>query len=176
MILWLAAWALAGDAPEISRSVGEEGGLVVLWPRVVPASEDPEIVALAADVQRWLAAQGERTGRLLDVRPAPERACPRVTHGCRAPTMSAVLAHQDGGCALVGLLSGPGESSTELLAWVGRVQVAAPTVPFREPPESVLRVADFVPCGEVRSLLDQRADAFADGLRRASLAADTHAR
>lgn len=163
---WSGA-AFAGDGPEISTSAGPRGGLVVLWPRIVPESAEPEITALAAEVQAWLAEVAGRTGRAVDVRPAPERACPRASGGCRATSVSAVLAHEGGGCALVAAMGGPGEAPVTLHPWVGRVQVREATVPFREPPEAGLRVADFVPCGEVRAQLAEREDLIVDALRAA---------
>src|SRR5262249_6485435 len=42
------------DAPEISRSRGTKGGVVVLWPRVWPRSEEPGATELATKVQKRL--------------------------------------------------------------------------------------------------------------------------
>ena len=81
--------ALAGDSkdptklpPEISRSGGVTGGVVLLWPRVIPRSEDPQTDQDAAFVQGQLRAAIARAlpGRPVDVRPNPERVCPRA--GC----------------------------------------------------------------------------------------------
>ena len=49
----------SGDAPEISRSVGQTGGVVVFWPRIVPRSVggDPQMHAIAQRLQERLAAK-----------------------------------------------------------------------------------------------------------------------
>src|SRR4051812_28885981 len=44
----------ANDTPEISRSRGTAGGVVVLWPRIVPRSEDPAVLDLATRIQAKL--------------------------------------------------------------------------------------------------------------------------
>lgn len=71
----LMTLALAGDDPRISRSQGAEGGVVVLHPRVIPATEDPAILAIAADVEAHTEALVRKAlpGVEVDVRPAPER-------------------------------------------------------------------------------------------------------
>ena len=49
------------DGPHISRSVGEEGGVVVFWPRVIPKTEDAAITSLARDLQKELAGTVKAT-------------------------------------------------------------------------------------------------------------------
>lgn len=167
----LVALALAGDAPEISTSRGPEDGLVILWPRVVPATDNPEVTALAGRVQAYLAEVAGRTGRPLDVRPDPERVCPKHRGGCEAPTISAFIGHADGGCVVVGLIGGVGESGQDLLPWVGQVQVRSRHIDFRVRPEDSLRVTDFVPCSAAADALSEREDLVADALREAIVAA-----
>lgn len=143
------------DAPEISRSVGEPDGVVVLWPRVVPRSDDAAIGALAAELQKRLAhaALAAAPARKRDVRPEPERVCPRS--GCAGPSVGAVLVHAKGGCVAVALVTPPGASASRILPWAGLVKIKNAQVPFREPPESQLTVRDAVPCGDLVAALDK---------------------
>ena len=79
MLALLTLSALAADAPEISRSVGVKGGVVVLWPRVLPATADPAVQVEAQKLQARLTAMAEAAAPAAprDVRPTPERVCPR---------------------------------------------------------------------------------------------------
>lgn len=148
-----------GDAPEISRSVGEEGGVVVLWPRVVQpkgsGEPDAEAKALAARVQARLAdlVRRARPGVPVDVRPEPERVCPRA--GCKAATAGAVIALAGGGgCAVVALISGAGTSPARLIPWSNALVVLKEnSVPFREPPERAMSVKDYARCTELPASL-----------------------
>src|SRR5688500_18623161 len=102
LVLPLALPALARAAgPEVSSSRGRSGGVVVLWPRLVPEAEDPVIVDLARRLQQRVAdaAAGSVDARRIDLRPAPERVCPRA--GCKTTSLTLMLGHQDGGCALI---------------------------------------------------------------------------
>lgn len=159
MMAWwlalLASTALAGaDGDEISRSRGKKGGVVVLYPRVVPESQDPAIVAVAAQLQQRLAASAARAvgDRTIDVRPAPERVCPQS--GCKAASVGVLLGHSQGGCVAVAMVGGPGASNQQLLPLVGKVQLHAAVATFRQPPERLVTVTEFVPCGEVLGALD----------------------
>ncbi len=151
MWLLLSAAAFGADAPEISRSVGAPGGVVVLWPRVIPATEDPALRSLAGQVQSRLKAMVDTAGpgRQVDVRPEPERVCPKA--GCDALAVGAVLHHAQGGCVAVVTVQAPGRSEQVLVPFAGVVDFKQPTVPFREPPESSLLVKDFWPCSELLS-------------------------
>lgn len=156
--LWLAsgigsAWA---GAPEISRSRGRRGGVVVLWPRVVPATEDPQIQGLAKRLQdRLYAAASEVVDyRRVDVRPEPERVCPRA--GCRAPSVSLLLGHQAGGCVLVGFVSPAGDEPADVVPMVGEVELASDKIAFRKPPESSMVVTEFVPCTQIEEAFDDQ--------------------
>lgn len=138
------------DAPEISRSRGEVGGVVVLWPRIVmPRGVEPDAAtsSLAKSVQDHFAELARATAahRPVDVRPAPERVCPR--EGCQATTVGLLLARAGDGCAVVATVSKPGPSAATLVvASPGHVELAAPSVAFREPPERVVRVKDYAAC------------------------------
>ncbi len=137
----------------ISRSRGPEGGLVVLWPRVVPASE--ERGALASEIQARLHAIAEAQGVEVDRRPQPERACPRG--GCEATALGAVLLSRGGGCAVVATLQLPGESAARLVRWAGALELRQTNVPFREPPENQIEVVDMARCSELGPALEERA-------------------
>jgi hypothetical protein len=150
-----------GDAPQISRSVGVEGGFVVLWPRTVGSPQSPNVPpAIARDLQAHLAQIVSRVaaGKPVDVRPEPERVCPRS--GCAATSVGVLLAYSAGGCAAVALVSDKGSSPQELVPWGGTLTLKAAEVPFREPPEAVVGVADFVPCGDlIQALADKDVEA-----------------
>lgn len=155
MLLLLPATALAfGDGPEISRSRGPKGGVVVLSPRVVPESTDPQLVEIAAQVQQRLSAAATRAaaGKTVDTRPAPERVCPQV--GCRAVSVTSMLAQREGGCAVVAAVGPPGASAQTLVPLVGGARVPTPTMPFRTPFERQVTVTEFVPCDQVLSQLE----------------------
>ena len=143
------------DAPEISRSTGEPGEIIVFWPRVVPRTSDPAIQAIAGQAQQQMVAalKEAHPGVNLDIRPAPERVCPRA--GCNAPTMGTLLVHQGQACVAVALLSGPGQSPAMLQPWAGAVTLKASSVPFREPPESQIQITDFARCSDVPQLMMQ---------------------
>lgn len=125
----------------VSSSAGEEGGVVVLWPRIIGEGDDA-----AALIQQRLREIAERVlpGHPVDVRPAPERVCPQS--GCRGISLGALLIATAEGCASVALVSPPGQSAAKLVPWSGFVTLQSSEVPFREPPESHVHVGDFVPC------------------------------
>jgi hypothetical protein len=163
----LALAQSAGDAPEISRSVGEEGGVVVFWPRVVSERAgdqslrraealDDDTRALALAVQEHLRALAEEAlpGRTIDLRPEPERVCPLA--GCQPMTVGVVLARRNAGCAAVALIAPPGASPARLLPWAAGVRLARDEVPFREPPESEVTVTDFARCDSLLETLRRR--------------------
>jgi hypothetical protein len=146
--------AAFGDGPEISRSRGRKGGIVVLWPRVIAEAgvghDD------AVKVQNALADMARRLvpAAVVDVRPEPERVCPKET-GCRGISIGAVLAEKDAGCAVVATVSVPGPSPTTLVPWVAEVgfRNKKMTIPFRNPPEAELIVNDFAPCADLDASL-----------------------
>lgn len=144
----------ANDAPEISRSVGQKGGVVVLWPRIIPKSEDPAITDLALRVQSRLARIAEKSSSNIDRRPAPERVCPRG-EGCQAVSVGAVLAVKDKGCAVIAVVGPPGTGNVSLVPLAGSVTLRSASVPFRDPPESEVTVQEFVPCEKLLSDLEQ---------------------
>jgi hypothetical protein len=131
-----------GDAPEISRSVGVDGGIVILWPRV----KDPALAPVAAQIQQRLAEIAGRAlpGRAVDVRPAPERVCPRT--GCKAISIGAGILQNGEACAVIALVSASGPSDQTIVPWVGDMILKSPVAAFREPPESQVQVKDYAKC------------------------------
>lgn len=163
-------YAGSQNAPEISKSVGQEGGVVVLWPRIVPRSEEADLKEIASLAQGRLAALATELGAEVDRRPEPERVCPRPD-GCRAVTVSAVVTKKQSGCALVATVAKPGASPTTLVPWVGKVDLAKPSVPFREPPESEITVAEFSSCEKLKQDLSSNAAPADEAALRAALKA-----
>lgn len=139
------------DAPEISRSVGTPGGVVVLWPRIVqPRGSPPPDASLrkiARDVQTELARIAKKSGGQVDVRPEPERVCPRG--GCKATCIGALVTRADHGCAVVAIVGKPGVSPAHLVPWAGHITLSATEIPFRSHPEKVVQVHDYVPCASL---------------------------
>jgi hypothetical protein len=138
------------DAPEVSRSKGPKGGVVVFWPRIWPRDDaDPATRALATRVQQKLQALAKRAAgaRTVEIRPEPERVCPR--DGCEATTVGAVLVLRDKACAVVAVVAGPGTSPSRLLPWAGKAKFGQESVPFREPPEEQVKVEDYVACDKL---------------------------
>jgi hypothetical protein len=144
------------NAPEITKSGGAEGGVVVLWPRIAPKSDDPEVKEIATLAQSRLASLAEGLGVEVDKRPEPERVCPRP-QGCKAVSLGFVLSKHQGGCALVATVSKPGESPASLVPWVGTVELRNSTVPFREPPESEVSVTEMASCTKLKKDLSANA-------------------
>lgn len=134
------------DSPEISRSVGGPNDIVVLWTRVVPKTTDAKITQLAGNIQARVraAAMAAFPGRTIDLRPQPERVCPRA--GCKVLSVGALLLHSNGGCAVVALVTAAGTTPTRLFPWAGQVDLKRNFAPFREPPESNVVVRDYAPC------------------------------
>jgi len=141
------------DGPHISRSVGEDGGVIVFWPRVIPSSDDAGIRDLAGELQRRLVELTNKVvgDRRVDVRPEPERVCPRM--GCAAMTVGVLLTHQGGGCTAVALVSGSGKGAAQLVPWAGKVELKKTEVPFRDYPESQVTIRDAIPCKDLIAAL-----------------------
>jgi hypothetical protein len=110
-------------------------------------SVNPQTKDLAQRLQqrvRDLAAQAA-PGRAIDVRPEPERSCPRP-NGCDAPTVSVLFLAEGGACAALVVVSKPGASTQQIVPWIGQVRIKRDNVPFREPTESAVTVDDFASC------------------------------
>jgi hypothetical protein len=152
----------------ISQSVGPEGGVVVLWPRVVPSSQAEARAGAVGAVQELLRQLAEQTlpDHPIEVRPAPQRSCPRS--GCAAIALGAVVATSGAGCAVAATVARPGQQPTWLAPWTDNAQLRATTVPFREPPESLIHVRDYHPCDELEEHLQQGQTDVVELLRRAA--------
>src|SRR6185503_16371430 len=102
------------DSPEISRSVGVKGGIVILWPRLIP-KDDPHLRDIGGKVQKRLAdlAKTAFPDAPIDVRPEPERVCPRS--GCDGITLGVVIKKKDEQCAAAALVAKSGQSETQIV-------------------------------------------------------------
>jgi hypothetical protein len=164
--------ATRDDAPEISRSRGREGGAIVLYPRVIPRGDDPELARLAELVQRRLGSIAASVhGDAVERRPAPERVCPR--EGCMARSLGAVVARNAGGCTVVAVVGEPGPEPLRLVPWAGTVRLSAERVPFREPPESAITVTEHAKCTELIEALEANAPIGEEQKLKELLAAPT---
>jgi hypothetical protein len=173
LILCAAAPALAGpasskDAPEISRSVGVDGGAVIMWPRIIPKSELANTRALASSLRDHLRKMVEKQlpGRPIDMRPEPERVCPR--QGCKAVSLGALIIREKEGCLVVALVGRPGQYPLRLVPWVGKMRLKEEWVTFREPPESRVQIIDYAKCSQVISGLAERERYVLEAIRTAA--------
>jgi hypothetical protein len=161
----------SGDAPEISRSPGKPGGVLVLWPRIVLPSSSPgpdaETRALAQKLQDRLATIARRAaaGRDVDVRPEPERVCPR--QGCQAASVGALVTKAGGGCAVLALVSGAGQVPARIVPWFGAVKLDSDQVPFREHAEKNVKVTDYGACTSLPDALGEGESAVEEAVKRA---------
>lgn len=154
--------------PEISRSAGAEGGVVLLWPRIIPATNEPNTQQDATFLQSELRGAIGRAlpGKPIDMRPAPERVCPRS--GCKGVAVGAVLLHRENGCAVIATVSKPGQSEQRLVTLSGALVLTSSIIAFREPPESYVTVHDFDRCVELGPMMELRMAALEGALREAA--------
>lgn len=153
--------------PEISHSKGAAGGIVVLWPRIIPGTIAEENAAIAAQVQAKVKAVAEKAlpGRPVDVRPKPERVCPKA--GCDAMSINVLFTRNSTACVAVAIINAPGTSSTKLIPWGGTVELKSDTIQFRDMPENFVKIKDYVPCDQlVTSMAEQ--DQFIEAAIRAA--------
>jgi len=139
------------DAPEISRSQGTAGGVVLLWPRIVGSAKEPADDDLTQRIAQTLQARlasvirDKMPGVAVDVRPKPERVCPRS--GCIGASVGILLTRSGKhGCTATALVASQGPSASRLVPWAGGIKLKAETSAFREPPESQVRVIDHAKC------------------------------
>lgn len=151
------------DDPRVSRSAGAEGGVVVLYPRVMGLPENEPETLQAHMVEL---AQRVFPDRPIDVRPDPERVCPRT--GCNGVSLGALLVVQNGQCATVGVVGGPGPTDLTLTRWSGMLIVRDRVIPFREPPESHITLQEASPCDQLTEHLPVEDYAVEEALRRAA--------
>lgn len=151
--------------PTVSRAAGAQGGIVVLWPRVIPSANGPKLAPVATDAQARLAGLVAQTlpGRPIELRPDPERSCPQG--GCKGVSVGVLIANQQEGCAAVALVGQPGQTPRRLIPWAGRIERKAMSVAFREPPESYITVTEFTPCATLGDALEAGKPAVAEAIR-----------
>lgn len=155
--------------PEISHSKGAAGGIVVLWPRIIPGTIAEENTAIATQVQAKVKALAEKAlpGRPIDVRPKPERVCPKA--GCDAVSINVLFTRNSTACVAVAIINAPGTSSTKLIPWGGGVELKSDTIQFRDMPENFVKIKDYVPCDQlITSMAEQ--DQFIEAALRAAAA------
>ena len=157
------------DDPRISRSRGVEGGVVLLWPRIIPGSDFELLEPQAAGLQARLRQMIVQTlpDAPIDTRPSPERVCPKA--GCVGISVGVLLLHQEYGCAAIALIGEPGPTPIRLVHWAGRLRVKAERIPFRDYPESYITITDFVPCDQLLNVLNERELDVRNAIREAAL-------
>lgn len=151
--------------PTVSKGAGVEGGVVVLWPRVIPSAGADRLDPVAVDAQARLSGLVATTlpGRPIELRPKPERSCPQG--GCKGLSVGVLIANVAEGCAAVALVGQPGQTPVRLIPWAGRIERKAMSVPFRDPPESQITVTEFVPCAALGDALEKGKPAVAEAIR-----------
>lgn len=154
-------------APEISHSKGQAGGIVVLFPRVIPGAELEANAALAAQVQQKVKEVAARAlpGHPIDVRPKPERVCPKA--GCDAMSINILFNKNSNSCVAVALINAPGTSPTKLIPWGGLVELKSDTIQFRDMPENFVKIKDYVPCDQLVAQMAAQ-DSFIEAAIRAA--------
>jgi hypothetical protein len=147
---------LGPAGPRVSASAGIAGGVVLLWPRIIPYSEEAPLRPVAAGLQRRLRKiiEKELPGRTIDQRPEPERVCPSA--GCAGVGVGVLLATSKGGCVAVAFTNRPGITETQLAPWSGDMDTKTKTVPFRGKPEEAVTIRDFIPCDDLLNQLEER--------------------
>lgn len=143
-----------GDAPEISRATGEPGGIVVMWPRMIP-KDDPEVHDMAGKLQQKLKDLAKATfpDAPIDVRPEPERVCSKS--GCDGVALGAVITKRERGCAVIVVVGARGPTPLEMAPWLGVIKIKAEP-PFREPPENYITIQEYGDCGKLADALSGR--------------------
>jgi hypothetical protein len=146
------------DAPEISRGVGEPGGVVILWSRSIKKDSEASLRSLAETARARLDTVARRAlgdGAAIDSRPEPERVCPQV--GCKAASVQLVVSQKSKGCALVAVVSPPGRAAGKIIPLAGTVRLTSDEALFREPPENAITITEFASCEDVERALKEGA-------------------
>lgn len=154
-------------APEISHSKGVAGGVVVLFPRIIPSAIAAENQAYGQQIQQKMKQLVEKAlpGRPVDVRPSPERVCPKA--GCDAMSIGVLFTRQNNSCVAVALVNAPGVSTTKLVPWGGEVTLKADPIQFRDPPENFVTIKDYANCDQLVTEMG-KADSFVEAALRAA--------
>lgn len=153
--------------PEISHSKGVAGGVVVLFPRIIPSSIAAENQNYGQQLQQKMKQLVEKAlpGRPIDVRPSPERVCPKA--GCDATSINVLFTRQNNSCVAVALINAPGVSQTKLVPWGGLVELKADPIAYRDPPENYVKIKDYTPCDQLLTEMAQQ-DGFVEAALRAA--------
>ncbi len=151
---------------DISTSPGEPGGVVVLWPRVIPRGSVAPSLAVRAQRHMVDLVRATLPGRPLDIRPSPQRTCRRA--GCEATSIGVLLSARNNGCVAIAVIIPPGPVETTLVPWGGKVSLDTTQIPFREPPESRVRVTDFASCDQLLTVMGPNDESVANALRAAA--------
>jgi hypothetical protein len=156
-------------APEISHSKGVSGGIVVLYPRIIPTTIAAENAALASQIQAKMRAVAEKAlpGRPIDVRPSPERVCPKT--GCDGVSINVLFSRSSTACVTVAIINAPGVSPTKMIPWGGSVEfkTGTDTIQFRDMPENFIKIKDFQPCDQLTTIMADQ-DQFIEAALRAA--------
>ncbi len=153
-------------SPEVSKETGQAGGVVVLWPRIIPSSIAEQNAATAASIQQHMQQIASKAlpGRPMTVRPSPERVCPKS--GCAAPSLNVFFTSQGQSCVAVALVAGAGQVPTRLVPWAGQVAFkGGDSVPFRQPPENQITIKDYIPCDAILTEMSKQDAAVEAALR-----------
>jgi len=154
---------------QISHSKGVAGGVVVLFPRIIPTTIAAENAAIATQIQAKVRAVAEKAlpGRPIDVRPSPERVCPKA--GCEAVSINVMFSRTSTACVVVAMINAPGVSTTKLIPWGGSVEfkTGTDTIQFRDMPENFIRIKDFQPCDQITTIMADQ-DQFIEAALRAA--------
>jgi hypothetical protein len=153
--------------PEISHSKGVAGGVVVLFPRIIPSAIAGENQSYALAIQQKMKQVVEKAlpGRPIDVRPSPERVCPKA--GCEAMSIGVLFTRQNNSCIAVALVNAPGVSQTKLVPWGGEVTLKADPIQFRDPPENFVTIKDYANCDQLLAEMANQ-DSFVEAAVRAA--------
>lgn len=153
--------------PEISHSKGVAGGVVVLFPRIIPSATAAENQTHAQAIQQKMKQLVEKAlpGRPVDVRPSPERVCPKA--GCEAMSIGVLFSRSNNSCMAVALINGPGVSQTKMVPWGGEVALKADPIQFRDPPENFVTIKDYANCDQILIEMAKQ-DGFVEAALRAA--------
>jgi len=154
-------------APEISHSKGVAGGVVVLFPRIIPSAIAAENQNYGQAIQQKMKQMVEKAlpGRPIDVRPSPERVCPKA--GCDALSIGVLFTRQGNSCIAVALVNAPGVSTTKMVPWGGEVTLKADPIQFRDPPENFVTIKDYSNCDQLVVEMGKQ-DSFVEAALRAA--------
>ncbi|MDC0715870.1 hypothetical protein [Nannocystis bainbridge] len=157
-------------APEISHSKGVAGGVVVLFPRIIPSAIAAENQNYGQSIQQKVKQLVEKAlpGRPIDVRPSPERVCPKA--GCDGVSIGVLFTRQNNSCVAVALVNGPGVSTTKLVPWGGEITLKADPIQFRDPPENFVTIKDYANCDQLVVEMGKQ-DSFVEAALRAAAGA-----